>query len=165
MMSCKRMRRALAAPAVLAALAWPGAASAQNGSNYHVLTNGPDVAYIGVGAGGAQTALDGLGTHVAGEDLKGSHVTLLGDFGYRMFGWGENVCLFNAGPGGQTAIKSAGLIFVELDGLNGHAPPVFTNPTCTVPSFPLGTSGFVPYGTGPGSSFSFLLAGLPAGLG
>jgi hypothetical protein len=165
MLSTQRMRRALAAPAVLAVLAWPGAAPAQNGSNYHVLSNGVDVAYIGVGAGGAQTALDGLGTHVAGEDLKGSHVTLLGDFGYRMFGWGENVCLFNAGPGGQTAIQSAGLIFIELDGLNGHAPPIFTNPACTAPSFPLGLSGLVPYGTGPGSSFSFLLANPPTGLG
>ncbi len=164
MISCMRMRRALAAPVVLALLAWPGAALAQNGSNYHVLGNGADVAYFGVGAGGAQTALDGLGTHVAGEDLKGSHITTLGDFGYRMSGFGETVCLFNAGPAG-TAIKFAGLLFVELDGLNGHLPPVFTNPACTVPSFPLGISGFIPYGTGPGSSFSFLLSGVPSATG
>lgn len=161
-----RSRRTLLAPSILAALALAPAALAQNGSNYHVLTNGADVAYFGLGAGGSQTAADGLGTFVAGEDLKGSHLTQLGDFGYRMWGWGENACVFSApSGGGAPTLRFPGLLFVELDGLNGNAPAIFTNPACSVPSFPLGSSGFVPYGTGPGSSANFVLSLVPSGTG
>ncbi len=135
-----------------------GAAAAQNGTNYHVLTNGADVAYFGVGAGGTQGAADGLGTWVAGEDLKGSHLTSLGDFGYRINRFVESMCVYKSGPGGQIALRFPALLFLELEGLNPHAPPVFTNPACTQPSFPLGTSGIIPYGTPPGASASFVTA-------
>src|SRR6185503_4401344 len=143
----------------------PGAAFAQNGSNYHVLTNGTDAAFFGVGAGGTQTAADGIGTFIAGEDLRGSHLTALGDFGFRMPSFTEDACVLTApAGGGALAVKFAALAFVELDGLNGNAPANFTNPACTVPSFPLGGSGgFIPYGTGPGSTASFVLTGLPSG--
>jgi hypothetical protein len=143
-----------------------GAAHAQNGSNYHVLTNGTDAAFFGIGAGGTQTAADGLGTFIAGEDLRGSHVTALGDFGFRNPSFTEDACVFNApAGGGALALKFPLISFTELDGLNGNAPAIFTNPACTVPSFPLGTSGFVAYGTGPGSTASFVLTGLPSAVG
>jgi hypothetical protein len=129
----------------------------QNGTNYHITTNGPDVIFIGVGAGGTQTAADGLGTWIAGEDLKGSHMTALGDFGFRMPNFRESLCLTQPGPGGVYTIQFPALAFLEFDGLNGNAPPIFTNPACTIPSFPLGSSGVIPYGTGPTSSASFLL--------
>ena len=139
---------------------------AQNGSNYHVLTNGGDAILGGIGAGGGQTALDGLGTYMAGEDLRGSHVTSLGDFGFRMPSFTENACVLNPPIIGPLSLKFPVIIFVEMDGLNGNAPAIFTNPTCTVPSFPLGgTAGFIPYGTGPGSTASFVLTGLPSGVG
>ena len=141
-------------------------ANAQNGSNYHMLTNDGDTAFAGLGAGGGQTAQDGLGTFIAGEDLRGARKTQLGDFGYRQFGFAEQVCVLHAAPGGPaaTAIRFPALAFIELDGLNGNKPPVFTNPTCTQPSFPLGASGAVPYGTNPGSSTSFVLSTWPSGL-
>ncbi|HEX5009819.1 MAG TPA: hypothetical protein VFY71_05420 [Planctomycetota bacterium] len=144
-----------------------GVAQAQNGSNYHVLTNGADALFLGIGAGGTQTALDGLGTFIAGEDLRGSHVTALGDFGFRFPSFTEDACVLQ-GPiigGGPLAVRFPLISFIELDGLNGNAPAIFTNPACTVPSFPLGTSGFIPYGTGPGSSASFVLSGLPSVAG
>lgn len=139
--------------------------NAQNGSNYHVLNNGLDVIYGGIGAGGAQTQSDGIGTWVAGEDMRGSHLTTLGDFGYRNIKFREMACPLNNPPVGPLAINFRGLVFIEIDGLNANNQAIFLNPACTNPSFPLGTSGFIPYGVGPGSSFSFALAALPAGVG
>jgi hypothetical protein len=158
-------------PAVLGALCLcllPCAARAQNGANYHVLSNGVDTMYAGVGLGGSQTQADGLGTWIAGEDLRGSHVLdATGDFGYLLRGVRETACLpfISAGP---QFIRFRGLFFLELDGLNGNAQAVFTNPACPSPgpSFPLGGSaGFIPYGVGPGSTRSFVVAGLPPGTG
>src|SRR5215510_2571278 len=143
----------------------PVAARAQNGSNSHVLSNGPESVFLGVGAGGTQTAADGLMTWIAGEDLRGSHrLAFSGDFGYRLHGFMEQMCVYNQGPG-QLALRFPALVFTELDGLNGNAPAIFTNPVCSPPSFPLGSSGFVPYGAGPGSSVSFLTMPVPSGVG
>jgi hypothetical protein len=140
--------------------------NAQNGSNYHVLGNGLDVIYGGIGAGGAQTKADGIGTWVAGEDMRGSHITTLGEFGYRNIKFREMACpVINPIGGGPLRINFRGLVFIEIDGLNANNQAIFTNPACTNPSFPLGASGFIPYGVGPGSSFSFAVAGLPAGVG
>jgi len=151
---------------LLVVLVLAAAPRAQNGSNYHVLTNGGDVTFRGVGAGGAQVApFDCLATFVAGEELRGAHVVQWsGDFGYRQQGFVEQVCVPVAGPG-TLAIKFPAVMFLELDGLNGNAPVVFTNPQCSSPSFPLGTSGFVPYGTPPGSTASFLFKIFPSGAG
>ena len=163
-MVCMHRRAVGTASVVLSVALLPVAARAQNGSNYHVLNNGADTAFIGVGAGGNQTAADGLLTWVAGEDLRGSHrLHVSGDFGYRLQGFMEQMCVYNQGPG-PLALRFPAVVFTELDGLNGNAPAIFTNPVCSPPSFPLGTSGFVPYGTGPGSSASFVLTGLQ-GLG
>ena len=136
-------------------------AAAQNGSTYHLLTNGADAFYAGVGAGGTATYRDGLGTWIAGEDLRGSRLTPSGDFGFRLQGFVESVCLMAPQPGSPYGLNFPGIVFYELDGLNPNRQAVFLDPACTVPSFPLGTGGLVPYGTGPGSTASFGLASMP----
>ncbi len=158
-----RVRAALAPLLALCATTTP--LRAQNGSNYHALTNGGDVAYFGIGAGGAQAPADGLGTWVDGEDLRGSRLTQLGDFGYRMHGFTEWMCVFGPDPGGGLDIDFSLVLFLELHGLDPNTPPVFTNPACTTPSFPLGASGIVPYGLAPGTSASFVLAAVPSSVG
>lgn len=151
----------------LAAALTLGSVSAQNGTNYDQVTNSFDAAFIGIGAGGTQTAADGILTHIPGENLKGSHMTLLGDFGYRNPQFREVMCVFNAGPGGVTALRFPDLLFVEMDGTNGNAPPVFTNPACKAggPQFPLGTSGAVPYGLAAGTTANFALYLNPTAFG
>ena len=141
--------------------------AAQNGSNYHVLHNGPDDTLLGVGAGGTQTKFDGIGTYIPGEDLRGS---LLADpdgggplgvqFSYHSTGFEESVCIYGPGISGLTQIRFPGLYFYELDGLNPNQPAVFTQPVCTTPF----TASFIPYGLGPGSSVSFVV-GTASALG
>ena len=158
---------------VLATALTLGSVSAQNGSNYDMESNSFDFAFIGIGAGGTQTAVDGLLTHIRGENLKGSHKTQLGDFGYRNPKFRETMCVFNAGPGGITALRFPALLFIEMGTTgaagpagNGNKPVVFTNPACANPGpqFPLGASGAVPYGTVPGSTANFVLTLMPSGL-
>ena len=140
-------------------------ALSQNATNYHVLNNGPDATLIGVGAGGSQTAADGLGVYVPGEDLRGS---LLADidgsgplepqFSYRITSFSESVCLFGPGTSGQTELRFPGIYFFELDGLNPNQPAVFTQPLCSPPI----SASFLPYGLGPHSSVSFVAATVSA---
>jgi len=156
----------------LAAALTLGSVSAQNGSNYDMLSNSFDAAYIGIGAGGGQTAVDGILTHIRGENLKGSHQTQLGDFGYRNPKFRETMCVFNAAPGGiaATALRFPAVLFTELAGTgtgaagNGNKPLVFTNPKCQSPTFPIGASGAVPYGTVPGATANFVLTLTPSGI-
>jgi hypothetical protein len=166
-MTFSKLTRGLTFGALAAGLTLSGV-NAQNGTNYHVLVNTTETIFLGIGAGGAQTAADGLMTVIPGEDLKGSHtVTFSGDFGYRNPQFREMMCVLN-NPigGGPLALNMPGILFIEMDGLNGNVPAVFTNPACAAPSFPLGgTAGFIPYGTGPGSTASFVLSGLPSGVG
>ena len=61
-MRCMHLRAVGTAALALSVLLLPRDARAQNGSNYHVLTNGADSSFIGIGAGGTQTAADGLMT-------------------------------------------------------------------------------------------------------
>ena len=92
-------------------------------------------------------------------------MTSLGEFGYRMTNVRHLVCA------GSPVIEF-NLMMVELDGgtgasgngFGGNNPVVFTNPVCLPgSSFPInGSAGFVPYGTGPASTFSFLLTLLPS---
>jgi hypothetical protein len=162
-MTFSKLTRGLTFGALAAGLTLTGV-NAQNGTNYHVLVNTTETIFLGIGAGGAQTPADGLMTVIPGEDLKGSHtVAFSGDFGYRNPQFREMMCVLNAGPG-ALALKFAGILFIEMDGLNGNVPAVFTNPACAAPSFPLGSAGFIDYGTGPGSTASFLLSGLPSGI-
>ena len=164
-MTFSKFTRGLTYGALAAGLTLTGV-MAQNGTNYHVLVNTTETIFLGIGAGGTQTAADGLLTMIPGEDLKGSHtVAFSGDFGYRNPQFREMMCVLNAGPGGVTALKFAGIVFVEMDGLNGNKPSIVTNPACAAPSFPLGTSGFIPYGLSPGASASFILSLLPTAAG
>jgi len=143
--------------------------NAQNGTNYHVLSNGLDVIYGGLGAGGTSTKADGLGTWIAGEDLTGSHIVAFsGDFGYRNSQWRESACPVKLPTVGALAIQFRGISFIEMDGLNGNNQAIFTDPACPVPgpSFPLGGStGFIPFGAVGSGGFSFGIFGLPAGAG
>jgi len=161
-MTFARLTRGLSLGALAATITLP-CAMAQNGTNYHCLTNDGDVFYSGIGAGGTSTALDGVMTHIPGEELKGSNIyPFSGDFGYRSPAFRETICLETPPPVGVYGIKFPGIVFVELDGLNGNDPAVFTNPACALPSFPTSPSFFMPYGTGPGTTFSFALVGLPS---
>src|SRR5688500_3571864 len=93
--------RRLVASIFLGVVLVPAEAAAQNGTNSHVLSNGADATLSGVGAGGAQTAADGLGFYVSGEDLRGSLQVdpdgggPLGlQFSYRSVSFSESVCMF-----------------------------------------------------------------------
>jgi len=160
----RNLSRSIALGALAMGLTFTGV-RAQNGSNFHILANGLDAIYGGIGAGGTQTKADGLGTWVAGENMRGSHMTLLGDWGYRNIQWREFACPIKNPVVGPLRIWFNGIFFIELDGLNGNNQVIFLDPTCPVPgpSFPLGSSGFIPYGTI--GSGSFLLSLLPAGAG
>jgi hypothetical protein len=168
-MTFSKFTRGLTYGALAAGLTLTGV-MAQNGTNYHVLVNTTETIFLGIGAGGTQTASDGLLTIIPGEDLKGSHtVAFSGDFGYRNPQFREMMCVLNNPPVGQLALKMPGIVFYEMDGLNGNKPSIVTNPACAAPSFPLGTSGFIPYGLTAGASASFYLqlvpsiSGLPSG--
>ncbi len=151
--------------ALLLALSCAPSAFAQNGTNYHVLHNGLDATYVGIGLpSGATHVDDGLGVWIPGEDLRGSTLADFGGLGIQ-FSWKlsrfrETACV--TGPpagGGPTAVRFPAILFIELDGLNGNDPPGFTNPVCAA-----GLGSFIPYGFGPCSSFSFLPALVPSGV-
>jgi hypothetical protein len=144
----------------------PSGLAAQNGTNLQIFTNGLDAIYSGIGAGGAQVGgVDGLGTFVSGEDLKGTTLTNLGSFGYKHVATTEIACVLGQ-PNPNLRIDFPLIALFELDGRNPNQPDVFTLPQCgSAGSFPLGNSGgFVPYGSPPGSTVSFLLATLPSGI-
>lgn len=154
--------------AVLGAVAMGllGVANAQNGSNYHVLSNQAEGAVVGIGAGTTQTFADGLGTWLPGEDMKGS---LKADFGtlgvqftYRNPKFRETMCVFgNGAVTGQLFLVFEAILFTEFDGANGNAPRVFTKPICVNPGVP---SVNAPYGAGLTTTVSWLLFGMPAGI-
>lgn len=156
MMFANRFARSVALSAL--ALGTMGVVNAQNGTNYHVLNNNGDGAFVGIGAGGAQTATDGIGTYIAGEDARGALQVNFGgtlgvQFSYRNVAFRENACVFNAGVvSGQLLLDFAGIYFIELDGLNANIPVVFTAPKCVSPI----AASFVAYGFGPASTVSFV---------
>jgi hypothetical protein len=143
-----------------------GVASAQNGSNYHVLSNGVEAFFIGIGGGGTQTATDGLGVFIPGEDVRGSlrvdpdgAGALLPQFCYRQAGFRETWCIFTPGVvSGLVQRQFPGIYFIELDGLNANNNVVFLRPVCTTPI----TASFLAYGTGPSSTASFVFAAVSA---
>jgi hypothetical protein len=112
--------------------------------NYHVLHNGVEQSlFAGIGAGGASVpGVDGIGTWIPGEELRGNCKTSLGDFGYRQVGFRETVAVV---AGGSGMIKFPYIAWIEFDGANGHAPIVFNNPTdydCSVDSLGNITTGY-----------------------
>jgi hypothetical protein len=143
-----------------------GPTSAQNGSNWHVLSNGLDAAYLGIGAGGTQVAdVDGIGFWVDGTDLVGTTLTTLGDFGYHQAKFRLSECVFGQ-PIPGLRLDFPGIVVLEMDGRNSATPDVFVKPGCTTAGLiGLTTGGVIPYGTPPGSSANFLITGLPSGAG
>jgi len=100
------------------ALGSMGVVSAQNGTNYHVLNNNGDAVFLGIGAGGTQTASDGIGTFVAGEDCRGSLQVNFGgtlgiQFSYRNTAFRENACVFNPGISGFVQLRFPGIYFIS----------------------------------------------------
>ncbi len=157
--------------ALLGALAIP--ASAQNGTNFHVLNNGLDVIYGGIGAGGTQVPrVDGIGYWVGGEDIKGS--TLVPGviappgpeafFGYKQAGLRWTMCVLGP-PIAGLSLNMPSVTIVEFRNRNNNAPDVFLRPGCTTGGGINGltTGGVLPYGGPNGTSVSFVLSGLPSG--
>lgn len=137
---------------------------AQNGTNWHVLSNGIDAAYGGLGAGGTQQLGDGIGSWVDGNDLRGNHVTGLGEFGYRQVAFFTSECVLGAPP--AVSLNFPAIVFIEFGGRNNNRQDIFIRPTC-VAGIPAGTTsgGALPYGLSPGASANFLISGLPTGVG
>ena len=148
------------------------AADAQNGTNYHVLANDLDVAYIGVGAGGSQTTDDGIMTWVPPEELRGSHRdNIEGDYAYKQISWRESMCVFGFGGAATGNLQFPLIALIELDDASGihtgYAPDVFVqfeDTTCAITGLG-GSAGFIPFGAPTSSSASFVLAGLPSACG
>jgi hypothetical protein len=158
----------VAAFAALAVGLSTSTAVAQNGSNFMILNNGFDAIYAGIGAGGGQVAgVDGFGTWMEGETMRGNTLTTLGDFGYRQIGWREAPCVLGAAfPG--LGLKWPTMIVMEYDGVNpyGGASLAFTQPTCGVLGcVALGNSaGVAPYGIPAGSTSAFVFTGFASGV-
>lgn len=162
-----RFTRAVALAALAVGLS-TSPAVAQNGSNFMVLNNGFDAIYGGIGAGGGQVGgVDGIGTWIDGENMRGNTMTQLGDFGYKQIGWREAPCVLGpAIPG--LGLKFPAILVLEFDGVNPYGPGnVFTLPVCGTPGcLALGNSaGVAPYGAPAGSSAAFLLTGFASGVG
>ncbi len=141
------------------------AAPAQNATNWHTLSNGLDAVYLGIGGGSGQAGgIDGIGSWVDGNDLRGNHVTGLGTFGYRQVSFFTSECVLGAPP--ALGLNFPAIVFIEYDGRNNNLQDIFTRPTC-VGGIPTGTTtgGVLPYGLTPGASSNFLLTGLPSGAG
>ncbi len=141
------------------------AASAQNATNWHVLSNGLDALYLGIGGGSGQVpGADGIGSWIDGNDLKGNHITGFGQFGYRQVSFFTSECVLGAPP--AIALNFPAIVFIEFDGRNQNRQDIFTRPNCVL-GIPSGTTtgGALPYGLSPGASANFLLTGLPSGVG
>jgi len=167
MFKCMTMRGLLVASVCLGLVHELGA---QNGSNYHVLNNGYDVSYLGVGAGGQQGDQDGLGTWIPGESINGGTLGAGGLPTYKQTRWAESVCLYSFGGATTGNLQFPLITLTELNRApfpTTYDPIVFTpfaDPTGTC--FPLGNSaGFVSYGAPGGSSASFVFGTLPSGCG
>lgn len=163
----KHFVRGLALSALTVGLA--GSVSAQNGTNFHVMSNGADVIYGSIGAGGSSIGgADGIGHWMDGNSLRGNQITLLGDYGYRQQGWLTSQCVLGP-PIVGLAIKFPLITIIEFDGTNANDQDVFTRLGCAPGSggalAGVTTAGFLPYGAPAGTSASFLLSGLPSGLG
>jgi hypothetical protein len=154
----------LALPALALGLTLP--ATAQNGTNYEVKSNGIDAVFLGVGAGATQVAgADGIGWWVDGCDLVGNSMTALGDHGYKQVTFGISACVL--GPPPAIRLDFPLILVIEYDHFNLGNPAIFIRPTCLPGGIPAGvtTGGAVPFGLAPGTSANFLISGLPSGIG
>jgi hypothetical protein len=144
----------------------PARLARRTASNYHVLTNGADALFFGIGAGGTQTAADGIGTFIAGEDLRGSHLTALGDFGFRSPSFTENACVLQGHPARRAlALKFPAITFTSWTGSTATRRRSSPTRPARCPASRSGHQRLRPYGTGPGSTASFVLPALPSAVG
>ncbi len=128
----------------------------------HTLSNGMDVVYAGIGGGAGQVGeVDGIGSWVDGNDLRGNQLTLLGEFGYRQTSFWSSACVLGAPP--AIALEFPGMLFIEYTGRNNNLQDIFVRPGCTPGGAPAGitSGGALPFGFSPGASANFLLSGLP----
>lgn len=159
------------APHIALAAALSAAAVGTQEYNYHALSNGRDITIAGVGSGTGQTASDGIGVYIPGEDLRGATRSADGHFAYKQRGFAASGCVLSAPPSGSPTLHFPLVAWFELfgDGAanTAHDPIVFPNPidpSCS--GFPLGGSaGFVSFGTPAGSSASFVAVALPSAVG
>ncbi len=152
--------------AVLVLLLAAAAPASAQSTNWHTLTNGMDVVYVGVGAGPGQVpGRDGIGMWIDGNDLRGNHLTAVGQFGYRQTSFFASACVLGTAP--APALDFPLITWLELRDLNNNDQVVFTRPSCTSGGIPAGvtTGGALPYGTPAGASVSFLVGGLGSVLG
>lgn len=125
---------ALSTAPLLVALSLP--LIAQNSTNYHVLHNGFDAVFVGIGAGTdglMATRHDGLGYWIPGEDLRGACVSAqTGTFAWRMAASRETACLYTPGldtTGQGLVLQLPLLTLMEVQG-SPNCPSCFTNPYC-----------------------------------
>jgi hypothetical protein len=170
MMFGKRLTRAVGL-GLVAGLLTLSTARAQNENNWTPLSNGFDGYFLGIGASGpgqSATGADGVGTWIAGEDLRGSKITTFsGDYGFKMVDIEHVSCFIGTGGTGKWQPDWS---WWEYDGRNTNKPDVFTNPACIAPGLIAGTATGAPLGTpgpaGPGGgTASLLVAGLPSFIG
>jgi len=156
-----------------------GNATAQNGTNWDILSNGFDVVIAGIGAGTfsdpdgspgtgdeiVATAADGLGYWVPGEDLSAATVApFFGTFGYRIVGWREFQCLLTPGAnttGAGLVINYPHISFYEHNSPNSNCPTCFDNPFCTTAA----PGALLPSAGDPFPSSCFTLSGVPTAFG
>jgi hypothetical protein len=158
----KHLIRGIAVGALAVGLSSP--MSAQNGTNFHVMSNSFEGIAGGVGSGMtggggvAAPLLDGLGTWLPGEDMQGNIFSaLVGDYAYRQVGSFVSACALGF------ELHFPSVMFIEFDGRDGYRPEIFVEPACLVGGG-LATS-VLAYGTPPGASASFFLGvGLSSGL-
>ncbi len=161
-MSSGRVTRALLVSFSLLLTSHPAQLMAQAAHNWHTLSNGMDVTYVGIGGGAGQTGgVDGIGSWVDGNDLRGNHLTNLGEFGYRQTSFWTSACVLGAPP--AIGLDYPAIAFFEYAGGNNNLQNVFVRPGCSPGGVPLGvtSAGALPYGLAPGTSTSFLITGFP----
>ena len=167
-MMFKHLFRGLALSALTVGL-MTSTTSAQNGSNFKVLTNGLDVIYAGLGAGsgfgggpgggtGVATTTDGMGTWLDGKDMKGVALLNNGTFGYRSIGFRSNQCVLGAPLPAGLRIDFPLVALFEYDGRNANTPDVFLLPGCV--SAGINLPSVIPYGMPAGASESFLVSNI-----
>lgn len=139
---------------------------AQANGNWHTLSNGMDAVYVGIGGGAGQVGgTDGIGSWIDGNELRGNHVTPLGEFGYRQVSFFTSECVLGAPP--AISLNYPLIVFFEYANRNNNRQDVFTRPSCAAGGLPLGTTsgGALPYGLSPGASASFFLLPVSSATG
>ena len=133
----KHFVRGLAVGAL--ALGLTTTAEAQNNTNWRAMSNGLDALYLGIGGGSGQVGgVDGIGTWVDGNMMRGNMLNGLGQFGYKQRTFFTSECVLGAPP--AIALNFPAIVFIEYDGRNNNLPDVFTRPVCAPGGVPTGST-------------------------